>query len=83
MELTSHGYIVFAIWHNDQSCGYTETKDGKSIPYETKNQFYDLNHRKKQQLTREKELSNLLDEILAPNFLQETLKLPEGVSLDA
>lgn len=83
MELASHGYIVFVIWHNDGSCVYTETKDGKSIYYDTKFQFYDLSARQKQVHQREKELSSLLDEILEPNFLQETLKLPSGVSLDS
>lgn len=28
-EMASHGYIVFAIDHNDGSCAYTEDQNGK------------------------------------------------------
>ena len=34
-EFVSHGYIVFALDHLDDSCGYTELKDGTSKVLDT------------------------------------------------
>ena len=48
IELASHGYIVFAIWHLDGSCQYSETKLKLPVPFNTKYRFYDYEVRKNQ-----------------------------------
>jgi predicted dienelactone hydrolase len=46
-ELASHGYIVFGIDHQDESCGYTETREGVPTYFDVNKEFYDLDLRSK------------------------------------
>ena len=81
IELASHGYIVFAIWHKCGSCQYTEDING-SIPFDTKHRFYDYDVRKTQLNKRVEEISLLIDEIFGEHFLHDTFGFPSGVELD-
>jgi len=47
LELASHGYAVFGIQHNDQSCNYTEKQDGSPVYYDRTIQENDVLHRRR------------------------------------
>ena len=82
LELVSHGYIVFAIWHNGGCCAYTETEDGTSTGFDHTFKFYDYEARHSQVKKRENNVKLLIDEIFQDNYLQEKLNFPAGVTLD-
>ena len=46
IELASHGYIVFALNHNDGSCNYTETLNGDPVYFDRRYKMYDYERRR-------------------------------------
>lgn len=58
--LAAHGYLVIAINHQDESCLYTENKDGADIPF-TQKDFYDYPFRQKQIMIRSEEVLLTID----------------------
>ena len=46
IELASHGYIVFALNHNDGSCNYTENLDGDPVYFDKQFKRYDYYKRR-------------------------------------
>ena len=63
LELASHGYAVFAIQHNDQSCNYTEKKDGSPVYFDRSKRENDEVYRRAQIEIRESEILALIDEM--------------------
>ena len=43
--MAAHGYLVIAVNHQDESCFYTEDKNGKPIPYVLKELYCSLPYR--------------------------------------
>jgi platelet-activating factor acetylhydrolase len=62
-ELASQGYIVFALNHQDQSCGYTTTSEGQDMFYDNRFKPLDLTIRIAQLSIRDRELRALVKEI--------------------
>ena len=62
-DLASHGYIVFAIDHRDETSNYVESKDGIGMYYNNSKSSHDMEYRSMQLGIREKELMALIDEI--------------------
>ena len=81
-ELASHGFIVFALDHHDGSCHYTETSDGKSVPFKVDIPYFNYEYEHQAVVTRQQEVSALIDEISKDNFLQNVLKMDQRVCLD-
>jgi len=64
-DLASFGYIVFAVDHQDLSCSFFKTPDGKGIYYCNSNirEAFDLQYRQGQLDLRVCEIRGLIDEI--------------------
>lgn len=82
-DLASHGYIVFAIDHRDQTSNYVESKDGVGMYYNNMQQSHDLEHRSQQLEIRTNEISRLIDEVFDEHELLSKLNFPSTVKIDA
>ncbi len=72
IDFVSHGFIVFAICHLDNSCLYTITRDGKDMYHGPRTSKYldnNWNLRSEQLKIRENEISELIDEICDTDLL--------------
>jgi len=81
-DLASHGYIVFAIDHRDETSNYVETKDGKGMFYNNSKQSHDMEYRSMQLGIREREMIALIDEIFDSQTLLKKLNFPDSVKID-
>jgi pimeloyl-ACP methyl ester carboxylesterase len=85
-DLASHGYIVFAPDHMDQTSSYYETADGEGHYYCNKRDSHDMEYRKGQLEMRVAEaralIEELADEYTRRDILRVKLRFPEGVNLD-
>ena len=82
MELASHGYVVFSFNHNDGSCGYTRTQNGRPRYFNYEHTMMDKEFRNQQLKTRQSEICDFIDEIYEPNFMQSKMGFASEVSLD-
>ena len=81
-EFVSHGYIVFALDHMDESCGYTERENGTPVHFARTAESNTHESRFKMIKIRESEISAVIDEISEEGFLQNKLGFPDRVRLD-
>ena len=82
--MASHGYVVFALNHNDGTCSYTEKSDGDSIKFARSNSRENFIKTEGYKFIgiRTKEIDSLIDEIGGENFLYNTLGFPKNVTLN-
>lgn len=81
-ELASHGHIVIAPEMIDGSCCYTALEDGREVPLNMEANLDNDGARVTLFNKRVQLVSEFIDELEAPDFLQKKVGLPEGVSLD-
>ncbi|CDW82360.1 platelet-activating factor acetylhydrolase [Stylonychia lemnae] len=83
-NLASHGYIVFAIDHRDETSHYTEGADGKEIYYNNSWHSHDLQQRTKQLEIRKQEMIALIDQICdSDSLVNNELRFEGNIRIDA
>jgi dienelactone hydrolase len=85
-DLASHGYIVFAINHQDGSNIHTVLRDGTDKFYGRKEELEIRDKREPQLRRREEEMKELINDLINPESRAEgvigSAKLPDWMHLD-
>lgn len=81
-DFASHGYIVFSLDHCDGSSYYSQKKNGDEFMWKAQGDFTEKRLYVDRLAVRRREVTDLIDDLYKPDFLQKTLGFPEGVELD-